>query len=411
MTDRVPTQILENGAIRYAEYDSSGNFVQYRYLLPADEPTQAGTPLNKANLLTDATATELGLSSGAPTVNDALNVLSNTLYRHCQPLSIPDGNFQIVSNGVTPGYSIDHTILSGYPIWDSWEWAKTSSQMGILSWEVVPGVISGSTYAAKITWSHSLEIDGYIQNCLLKSKIQRGVSSLCGYPTLTFSFYAKGDVAGQKLKINFTQNYGTGGSPSSTDAQSQTISLTTSWARYSVTFTPTSLSSKTFGTNVNDYIEFSFEVNGTINTASSGYAEFTQVQVDIGSVALPYRNDGNRAYVISTGISGGWHYRKWSDRFCEMWQSWAYPNVPITTAYGPVYKSDISLASTNRNYPFTFKELPNAIPGITPTNFSSMILTDDSCTVSACPTYKLMCPVAEASAGVILNMYVSGTLA
>ena len=38
----------------------------------ADDPTEAGTPLNKANLLTDATATALGLDpNDNPSVNDA----------------------------------------------------------------------------------------------------------------------------------------------------------------------------------------------------------------------------------------------------------------------------------------------------------------------------------------------------
>lgn len=77
MKDRVGTQILENGARRYAQYDSSGTLQGYVYLLLADEPTEVGTALNKANLLSDATATALGLS-GDPTVNDAFAKLVHT---------------------------------------------------------------------------------------------------------------------------------------------------------------------------------------------------------------------------------------------------------------------------------------------------------------------------------------------
>lgn len=72
MRDRIPTQVLENGAIRYAVYDAQGNFLRYEFLLAADEPTDAGTPLNKANLLTDETAAALSLWQEDPTVNDAL---------------------------------------------------------------------------------------------------------------------------------------------------------------------------------------------------------------------------------------------------------------------------------------------------------------------------------------------------
>ena len=77
MKDRVGTLVLQNGARRYANYDSNGNLQGYMYLLLADEPTEVGTALNKANLLSDATATALGLS-GDPTVSDALAKLVHT---------------------------------------------------------------------------------------------------------------------------------------------------------------------------------------------------------------------------------------------------------------------------------------------------------------------------------------------
>lgn len=47
VVDRVPTQVLSNGAVRWEQFDSSGNSLGYVYLKRADEPTQAGTPLNK----------------------------------------------------------------------------------------------------------------------------------------------------------------------------------------------------------------------------------------------------------------------------------------------------------------------------------------------------------------------------
>lgn len=76
MTDRIPVEVLENGAIRYAEYDSGGNFVQYRYLLNADGAITEGTPLNKSNLLSNATASALRLTQSDPTVDDALSRIS-----------------------------------------------------------------------------------------------------------------------------------------------------------------------------------------------------------------------------------------------------------------------------------------------------------------------------------------------
>ena len=63
MKDRVPTY---PGRVRLTPL--GGNLYD---LAMADEPSQVGTPLNKATLLTDATASLLGLS-GDPTVDNAL---------------------------------------------------------------------------------------------------------------------------------------------------------------------------------------------------------------------------------------------------------------------------------------------------------------------------------------------------
>lgn len=70
MVDRAPTK-----PNRYAVYDDEHNFLRYEYHERADEPTQVGDALNKANLLPDAVATALGLT-GNPQVKDALNKLS-----------------------------------------------------------------------------------------------------------------------------------------------------------------------------------------------------------------------------------------------------------------------------------------------------------------------------------------------
>lgn len=79
MKDRQPTQILSNGAIRYGVYTAGGTLDHYVYLKREDAPTVEGTPLNKANLLSDATAAKIWPGSEKPddpTVNDALAKLA-----------------------------------------------------------------------------------------------------------------------------------------------------------------------------------------------------------------------------------------------------------------------------------------------------------------------------------------------
>lgn len=63
MQDRTPTQVLENGAVRYGVYDDAGNLLRYEYIRPEDDPTDEGTPLNKATLLSDETAESLGFDT------------------------------------------------------------------------------------------------------------------------------------------------------------------------------------------------------------------------------------------------------------------------------------------------------------------------------------------------------------
>lgn len=58
-------------------------------LARADEPTQEGTPLNKASLLSDATAAAIGLTGDNPTVNDALGFLAGNYSRTLSGAAVP----------------------------------------------------------------------------------------------------------------------------------------------------------------------------------------------------------------------------------------------------------------------------------------------------------------------------------
>lgn len=79
MKDRQPTQVLANGAIRYGIYSAGGTLDHYEYMKREDAPSVEGTPLNKANLLSDATENKIWNNKEKPTdptVNDALYELS-----------------------------------------------------------------------------------------------------------------------------------------------------------------------------------------------------------------------------------------------------------------------------------------------------------------------------------------------
>ncbi len=95
MRDRTPTKVLDNGALRYGVYDEAGNLLRYEYLGLEDEPTQEGTPLNKATLLKDVTASILGLPNTA----------------------VPDDAFLALTIGVgTYGYRVKIQLADGTPV-------------------------------------------------------------------------------------------------------------------------------------------------------------------------------------------------------------------------------------------------------------------------------------------------------
>jgi hypothetical protein len=99
--------------------------------------------------------------------------------------------------------------------------------------------------------------------------------------TITYSFWAKAGSA-QTFNLRLTQNFGSGGS-GSVILTEQTVSVTTSWARYSAVFAIPSVSGKTIGTS-------SFlEIQPYWLTASALSVDIWGVQVEAGSTATAFQ--------------------------------------------------------------------------------------------------------------------------
>jgi hypothetical protein len=117
--------------------------------------------------------------------------------------------------------------------------------------------------------------------------------------TVTISFWAKANTGTPKIGVEMWRDYGTGGSPTTAESVIQSsITLSTSWARYSVTAAIPSISGKTLGTTANtSYLELNLwqSAGANYNTRSSttGVQNFTLslwgVQVEAGSVATPFQ--------------------------------------------------------------------------------------------------------------------------
>lgn len=114
---------------------------------------------------------------------------------------------------------------------------------------------------------------------------------------VTLSFYAKADAA-KDIAIEFIQNFGTGGSPSSEvdEIGVATFSLTTSWQKFTTTVTLPSVSGKTLGTGGDDYLALKFwfdagaNFNDNTNTLGqqSGTFDIANVQLEFGDTATDF---------------------------------------------------------------------------------------------------------------------------
>ena len=107
--------------------------------------------------------------------------------------------------------------------------------------------------------------------------------------TVTISFWAKAASGTPKIAVEFTQYFGTGGSPSATvDTYAGQMTLSTSWARYSLTFAVPSLSGKTIGTTANSsFTQLTAWVSaGTTFNARTGSLGIQSNTFDIWGVQL-----------------------------------------------------------------------------------------------------------------------------
>ena len=128
MKDRTPTQVLANGAIRYGIYGDDGTLLRYEYIKPEDDPTQVGTPLNKATLLSDKTAEGLGLS-GDPSVNDAINVARGNVGDIMLTTKSTLGEDWVLCNGAMVDettYPVLAKMLPAKDMTDLWDTATTA---------------------------------------------------------------------------------------------------------------------------------------------------------------------------------------------------------------------------------------------------------------------------------------------
>jgi len=131
---------------------------------------------------------------------------------------------------------------------------------------------------------------------ILAQKIE-SVRTLAGQ-TATISFWARATSGTPKIGVEIEQFFGTGGSPSAeVRVAGGAVTLSTSWARYSVTVAVPSISGKTIGTNNDNQLGvfFWFSAGSTFASRASSIGlqnatfQMWGVQVEAGSNATAFQ--------------------------------------------------------------------------------------------------------------------------
>jgi hypothetical protein len=149
--------------------------------------------------------------------------------------------------------------------------------------------------------------------------------------TVTFSFYARRG-ANFSAQLNYRIDTGTGtdqnlltGYTGAATIGNTDVTLTTTWARYSVTATIAATATE-FG------LLFGFVPTGTAGAAD--YYEVTGVQIDIGSVALPFRT---YAGTIQGELAAcqRYYYRQGGQTYSPFAQGWVYNSTGAANLVRP----------------------------------------------------------------------------
>jgi hypothetical protein len=202
--------------------------------------------------------------------------------------AIINGNFDFWQRGTSQ-------TAVGYGSADRWQnaFAGSTSTMSRQAFTVGQTAVPGEPeYFVRMTVSSVAGGDNF---AILLQAIE-GVRTFAGQQ-VTISFWAKAD-ASKNISIEFQQNFGTGGSPSSSVFNIGTTkkALTTSWQKISHTVTIPSISGKTLGSVNNSSLValIWFDAGGSFNTRTdslgqqSGTFDIAQVQLEAGPVATPF---------------------------------------------------------------------------------------------------------------------------
>jgi hypothetical protein len=190
-----------------------------------------------------------------------------------------------------------NAIING--AFDIWQRGTSFSNPGVFSytadrWQAIVNGSPTFSVSRQSFTPGAAPVAGYESSFFLRQNVT-GVSSstviavaqriedvrtLAGQ-TVTLSFWAKADSA-RTWSANLIQNFGSGGSAEVTTVASSSISVTTSWQRFTVTVALPSISGKTIGAGSFLYVVL-YGASNTVQTM-----DIWGVQIQAGNVATPF---------------------------------------------------------------------------------------------------------------------------
>jgi len=281
--------------------------------------------MSKANVLASLATDANELTSLADQISEIEGAIeqANTNFHAIQ--SLPE-----IPEIPPPVLSFRNKIINGnFAIWqratsqtttgwgsaDRWRLNLVSSGTATLSQQSfdvgqteVPGNPKYYVRAEPVTNSSSAE------NISIRQSIE-GVETLAGQ-TATLSFWAKAD-SNKNIATEFFQLFGGGGS-AQTSINPTTHSLTTSWQKFTTTFSVPSISGKTVGSN--NWMGFAFFLSAGSDYDSrtnslgnqSGTFDIAQVQLEEGEVATPFEH---RPLTLELNLCQRYFLKAWASTY------------------------------------------------------------------------------------------------
>jgi len=330
-------------------YPTSGDSITPLESVFAVMASTTNTALGAINAGTDITAGTLPIARGGTggttqaTAAAALGVLPLSSYYAAGKNCIINSAFDVWqrASGVT---SLTQSSFSGYSYFaDRWRYGATGGTgKTVVQSQITfsPGTAPVSGYEGKFYLRVSTTVTGSGYTYEGVEQPIEDVRTFAG-STVTVSFWAKTTSSSINFTPKLTQYFGSGGSADVVTSGS-TILVTTSWTRFTQTFTVPSVSGKTLV----DGSSLIFAI--TPNTGNTLYTlDLWGVQIEQGSIATPFTT-ASETFAGELALCQRYYYR-------------LYNSSGTATTFATGVRFSTTVAWIHLRFPNTMRVAPSAL--------------------------------------------------